>query len=32
MSIDIREVIEPSGVPRMVATLNGKRLLRYKKF
>jgi cyanate lyase len=31
MSIDIRKVEEPAGVPRMVITLNGK-WLQYKKF
>jgi cyanate lyase len=31
MSVDIRKVEEPAGVPRMVLTLNGK-WLEYKKF
>jgi cyanate lyase len=31
MSVDIRKVEEPAGVPRMVLTLNGK-WLQYKKF
>jgi cyanate lyase len=31
MSVDIRKVEEPAGVPRMVITLNGK-WLQYKKF
>ena len=31
MSVDVRKVEEPAGVPRMVLTLNGK-WLQYKKF
>jgi len=31
MSVDLRKVEDPSGVPRMVLTLNGK-WLQYKKF
>jgi cyanate lyase len=31
MSVDIQQVEEPAGVPRMVLTLNGK-WLQYKKF